>query len=382
MPPAPDQKNPVHAPGPRTHKDDRALQQTVDLQALAMVGKGEQVVVGPIPDQTLDAFDQTLQIMRQEGMAVEQAPGAEEYAAYRPKDKELRKVFVFAEILGGYDAFNDITRPDSPRQRLSEQYGRTVLQRELRREELERLEEFHTELKSAIENARAFYRETRLNGMTQAEMHELYGLVIKARAMAKEITEVMGRNLILQIEAAVERLNAIRQKALSVERTVSGVFLVDDEVMYIPGNELVDAINTIFKGVGNPYLAGHVDGVLLLAARNLLIEVVSFYSYYGKHQIYQLFKQGHTVDRRRITMRIRNEIRRILYACKVDNKLVLTRIMDKEAQQLDLSIEAITREAEREAVEAVIRILPQGEPPPPPPRKKRWWKRFLGWVGA
>ena len=38
--------------------------------------------------------------------------------------------------------------------------------------------------------------------------------------------------------------------------------------------------------MGNPFVAEHIDGLLLLAARNLLIEAVSFYSYYGKQQIY------------------------------------------------------------------------------------------------
>ena len=121
--------------------------------------------------------------------------------------------------------------------------------------------------------------------------------------------------------------------------------------------------------------------MLLLAARNLIIEVVSFYSYYGKHQIYQLFKQGRTVERHRITLRIRHEIRNILYRCKANNKLVLTRIMAKEEEQLDLSIEAIQREAEREALEAVIRIMPV-ELPPPPPRKRGWLQRIFGWFGV
>ena len=186
----------------------------------------------------------------------------------------------------------------------------------------------------------------------------------------------MGR-----IERAVQRLNELRLKAMAVEHSVSGVFLVEDEVMYIPEEELVESIATIFRGVGNPYLANNIDGVTLLAARNMLIEVVSFYSYYGKHQIYQLFKHGSTVDKQRVTLRIRNEVRKILRACKEDNKLVLTRIMSKEEEQLDLSIEAIQQEAEKEAVDAVIRIIPPEAPPPPPP-KRGWLQRIMGWLGA
>jgi len=150
--------------------------------------------------------------------------------------------------------------------------------------------------------------------------------------------------------------------------------------MYIPEEELAASINMIFRGVGNPHLVNNIDGVLLLAARNVLIEVVSFYAYYGKHQIYQLFKVNSAVDRQRVTLRIRNEIRKILRACKEDNKLVLTRVMAKEEEQLDMSIEAIMREAEKSAVEAVIRIMP-AEAPPPAPRRKKWYQRLFGWLG-
>lgn len=362
-----------------------SAEKSIDLRALAMLGKHEQVAVQPIDDRTLDAFDQTLAIIRTGGGEGDERSFSETIIRKiekAPDDSELRKVFIFAEILGGYDAFNDLTRTDSPRYSMSQRYGREVMERELTEMELVQLEEYYDALKQAIENAKEFYRETKLRGLSAAEMNELYGLVLNARGKTKEITEIIGKHLIRQIEKAVARLNEIRLKALQVEPTVSGVFLVDDEVMFIPVNELTDAITTIFKGVGNPYLAGNIDGVLLLAARNLLIEVVSFYSYYGKHQIYQLFKHQQTADRQRIIVRIRNEIRKILRACKEDNKLVLTRIMAKEEEQLDLSIEAIQKEAEKGAVDAVIRIMPPVEPTPPPPPKKSWLKRLFGWMGA
>ncbi len=212
-------------------------------------------------------------------------------------------------------------------------------------------------------------------------MNELYALVMEAKGKTKRVTEILGQDLMLQIEHAVGRLSEYRRKILSVERTVDGIFLVDDEVMFIAATELTKLINAIFKGVGNPYLAENIDGVMLLAARNLLIEVVSFYSYYGKHQIYQLFVHDRAADRQRVTMRIRNEVRKILNACKEDNKLVLTRIMEQEEERLDLSIEAIQREAEQQAVDAVVNILPVEEPRPPEEKKKGWMKRLFGWLG-
>jgi|GEM_PF-1218422 len=365
--------------------ESETYQKTLDIYALAELERGDRVAVEPIPQDTMEVFEQTLDIIKEEGG---QAQGAEldpERLARRlkeaPGDNDLRKVFLFAEVLGSYDAVNDLTRKDSPYYRLSLKYGQTVLHRVLEEKEGRYLEEYHDALKKAIANARDYYRNTGLRGLTVEEMQELYTLVMSARDKAKEITEILGRNLILQIEQAVARLNAIREQSLHVDRTVDGIFLVDDEVMFIGAGELRELIDTVFKGVGNPYLAGNIDGVLLLAARNLLIDVVSFYSYYGKHQIYQLFAQGRAVDRQRVTMRIRNEVRKILHACKQDNKLVLTRIMQKEEEKLDLSIEAIQREAEEEAVEAVVKIMPSGNPTPPP-EKKGWFRRLLDWLGS
>ncbi len=372
-------------PGNLPAVDKDQCEKTLDLRALAMLGKNERVEVAPIPDKTLEAFNSTLLII---GTDSGQEPPVQrdKHRMFRklefsPRDGELRKIFMFAEILGGYDAVNELMRKDSPQHRLSLKFGETVMHRELLPTELAKLEEYHRGLKTAIENAKEHYQNTGLKILSKEEKKELYGMVLSARDKTREITEILGKNLIFQIEHAVVRLKEIRQQVLGVERTISGVFLVDGEVMFIPSEELMAIVSNIFKGVGNPYLAGNIDGVLLLAARNLLIEVVSFYSYYGKHQIYQLFKKGRAVDRQRVTLRIRNEIRKLLNACKEDNKLVLTRVMAKEERQLDLSIETILREAEKEAVEAVIKYLPQQESLPPPVGGKGFFKRLFGWLG-
>ncbi|MDZ7752743.1 MAG: hypothetical protein U5S82_14000 [Gammaproteobacteria bacterium] len=354
--------------------------EVLNVEALAQLGHNETVRVMPIPDATSEAFDQTLAVidLRAEHGEVAGPDDAEALAA--PRDGDLRTVYKFASILGGYDAFNDLTRSDSPTIRLIATFREVIKERDLTSDEIGRLEDIHHQLKQAVDRTRQRYRETHFEGLTTEEIKELHALVSRARDMANEVNLIIGENLMKQIRQAVERLNVIRLKALGVERSVSGIFLVDDEVMYIPEEELAASINTIFRGVGNPHLANNIDGVLLLAARNVLIEVVSFYAYYGKHQIYQLFKVNSAVDRQRVTLRIRNEIRKILRACKEDNKLVLTRVMAKEEERLDMSIEAIMREAEKSAVEAVIRILPP-EAPPPPPRKKKWYQRLFGWLG-
>jgi len=352
----------------------------LNVEVLAQLGRNETVRVVPIADATSEAFDQTLAIidLRAEHGEVAGPEDAEALAA--PRDGDLRTVYKFASILGGYDAFNDLTRSNSPTIRLITTFREVVRERDLTSDEIGRLEDIHHQLKEAVERTRRRYRETHFEGLTTEEIKELHALVSRARDMADEVNLIIGENLIKQIRQAVDRLNVIRLKALGVERSISGIFMVDDEVMYIPEEELAASINMIFRGVGNPHLVNNIDGVLLLAARNVLIEVVSFYAYYGKHQIYQLFKVNSAVDRQRVTLRIRNEIRKILRACKEDNKLVLTRVMAKEEEQLDMSIEAIMREAEKSAVEAVIRIMP-AEAPPPAPRRKKWYQRLFGWLG-
>lgn len=358
---------------------------TVDIRRLAMIGENERIEVEPVQDKTIDAFDQTLAIIHEESDIDEAGDGFSDtiirHIKEAPKDSDLRKVFVFAEILGGYDAFNDLYREQSPAFGLSETLGETVLHRELTARELKTLEDYHQALSTAVDNARTYYRETRLKGLSVKEMQELYTMASRARDKVKEINEILGKHLILKIESAIERLNEIRLKALGVERSISGIFLVEDEVMYIPVDELQEAIEVIFKGVGNPYLARNIDGVMLLAARNLLIEVVSFFAYYGKHQIYQLFATEKAVDRKRVVLRIRNEIRKILNACKEDNKLVLTRIMDKEEEQLDLSIEAIQREAEAKAVYEVSAFMPVESEPVKVEEAPGLFRRLFRWLG-
>jgi hypothetical protein len=168
-----------------------------------------------------------------------------------------------------------------------------------------------------------------------------------------------------------------------VEKSIDGIFLVDSEVMFIPGNEIIGIVNTLFDAVGNAHLSKNVDGVMLLAARNLLIEVVSFFSYYGKNQIYSaLRKSGSTVSTQLITRRIRFEIQKLFEACKKNNRLVLTRVMKDAEREFEISVEAIQHEAEDHAVEAVRLLIPEEEALPPPPPKRGLFRRFLRWLSG
>ena len=223
---------PAHGPS-----DSDNYEKTLDIYELAAIERGARVDVEVIPDATIEVFEETLRIISDEG--AEDGPrqiDAERLArklGEAPRDSELRKIFIFAEILGGYDAVNDLMRKDSPLYRLSEKYGESVLQRPLKDAERRYLEEYFEALKQAIENARDYYRKTTLSGLTIDEMNELYALVMEAKGKTKRVTEILGQDLMLQIEHAVGRLSEYRRKILSVERTVDGIFLVDDEVMFI-----------------------------------------------------------------------------------------------------------------------------------------------------
>ena len=145
-------------------------------------------------------------------------------------------------------------------------------------------------------------------------------------------------------------------------------------------NELVKIVNDLFKAVGNPYVAENIDGMLLLAARNLLIESVSFYSYYGKEQIYRVFRRGQTTaSRAAISHQIRGEIRKLFRACTTNNKLVLRRMMASAEREFEISVEAIQSAAEVRAIEVVNKLIPD-EPPPPPPAPPTLLTRLKTWL--
>jgi len=186
-------------------------------------------------------------------------------------------------------------------------------------------------------------------------------------------------HLIYEIEMSVRQLYAFQENIRTVKRSIDGIFLVDSEVMFMPTNDLVRIVNNLFKAVGNPFVAEHIDGIMLLAARNLLIYAVSFYSYYGKQQIYTVFKRNNaTVNRSMITHHIRSEIKKLFRACTTENRLVLKRVMNDAEREFEISVDSIHAEAERSAVAVVNQLIP--EPPVPPPPPKTLLQRISHWL--
>lgn len=359
-----------------------ATEPTMDLAEMARVPRGERVEVQRIADATQELFDRTVALVESElGPQPSRRParrGREQ--SYVPENEDLRAIYLLAEAVGGYEAFNDLVNEHSPGNTLSMSIADLAQERALTEDELNQLKDYQEQIRSALRNANEYLRDVAVDEFSRDELHQLHDMILTASDRAKELNRILGTHYIHEVERVVKRLYEFYAQMHSVERTVNGIFMVNSEVMFVPTNELVTCVNSLFEAVGNSHLAENVDGVLLLAARNLLIEVASFYSYYGKEQIYTILKRsGQTVSTQAITARIRGEIRRLFEACKRDNKLVLTRLMADAERQFEISVEAIQEEATQIAVEQVKVFMPRDEAPRAAPRRGLL-KRLFGWL--
>ncbi len=366
--------------------NDKPEHGTIDLVELARVGRGERVEVQAVTDDTAVLFEQTLALVNEHTPAAESTLARQQFierheGGFVPENEHLRSIYLLAEAVGGYQTFNDLVNKDSPGNQLSRNYLEKAQRGPLSPEEVRALETYQRQILDALRSATHYLREVAVYRFTREELHELHEVILNASERSRELTRVLGTHLMHEVENAVQRLHEVQLKIRSVDHTVDGIFLVNSEVMFIPTNELIGYVRVIFDAVGNPYLARHIDGVLLLAARNLLIEVVSFFAYYGKHQIYTLFQKGGAgVPPQIITQRIRAEIRKLFAACSRDNRLVLTRVMKDAQREFELSVEAIEAESENYALAAVRQFLPPPEPEPEPePQPTGLWSRLRDW---
>ncbi|MBT6278237.1 MAG: hypothetical protein HOI95_29390 [Chromatiales bacterium] len=284
---------------------------------------------------------------------------------------------MFAEAVGGYEQLHDLVYAYSPGPSLIEQVRDTVALRPLRALQVRDPSAYRQDILAALKASHVYLNEG-TDQFSSEDIYQLYTLLTQARARGEEIQRILGLNLVHELEAAVTCLHELKTMIRNVEQSVSGIFLVDSDVLFLPTEERMGLIQTIFRAVGNPHLANNVSGILLLAARNLLIQVIAFYCYYGRHQIYNTLKRsGARMSRRTVSGIIRKEIKRVFDACQEDNRLVLRRVMREASDEFELSIEAIQREAEASAVAAVEEMIPAPSPQAPPKRLP-WWKRLFG----
>ncbi|NIR31385.1 MAG: hypothetical protein GWN84_19155 [Gammaproteobacteria bacterium] len=365
--------------------DPGARERTLDLADLARVYRGERVKVQRVRDEMDELFQKTLGLLKTGGaeprdpLSGEQ-PTPDAAERYVPENEDLRKIYLFAEALGGYERLNDLLNQYSPGRTLFVTYGEDLDKITLSEEEFHILQDYHAQLNEALGNAHEYLLRNSMDRFNLEELHELFDLLSAAMDRSRELNRIIGGHLMHQVEQAVQQLYEYREKIRAVERTIDGIFLVDEQLMFIPTNELIRCVDGIFQAVGHPYATEHIDGVLLLAARNLLIEVVSFHSYYGKEQIYRLVQRGSRAgSRHAVIQHIRQEIHGLFEAVKADNRLVLTRIMKSAEREFEISVESIESEAIESAYREVKAFMPE-RPPEPPPRKKGWLQRMLDWL--
>ena len=306
----------VHTATPSS--EEQTWERTIDLADLARVNRGDRVQVEKLEDKTQGLFSRTINLLEvgRGRVPVQHTPSSRAHPEerYVPENEALRKVYLFAEALGGYEALNDLSSKYSPGQTLSRRMGKRAQTRALRPEEVRIVEEYHQQVTDS-KNANRYLLANKLEDFSHDELYELYEMLKLAKARSEEMSEILGIHLIHEIEFAVQQLHDLREKIRGVDKTLSGIFLVESEVMFIPTYDLIRYVGSIFKAVGNPYVANNVDGVLLLAGRNLLIDVISFYSYYGKQQIYNAFAgRGGASKAPVIAMHIRHEIRNLFKA--------------------------------------------------------------------
>lgn len=352
-----------------------------DLAVLARVNHGERVeVVSVAADCTQELFDRTVQLLETQERQVEPAAREPRAFHYMPEHADLRQRFIFAEAIGSYSALHDLLNGYSPAFQLFATYEHRSRLIRLSGEEARVLESYRDQVHSALIHANQYLYDNLSSGFSAEELHELNVILLEARERFDCVTTILGIHLINEVEAAVQRLYELEVKMRSVQPTLDGIFLVNSEVMFLPAAELIEIVNLIFNAVGNPYVAKHINGMVLLAGRNLLIQVVSFYSYYGKQQIYNVFKRNAvTLNQAAITHHIRGEIRSLFKACKSENRLVLKRVMAHAEREFELSVESIREEAETIAVAAVDQLLPKA-PPVEPTRRLGFLARLRAWL--
>jgi len=355
---------------------------TLDLAALAGVDVRDVIEIRGFRHRTIELFEVTQKLVDTADAACGEPPLAPSAPSvrYLPQEADLRARFKLAEALGSYATLNSLLDRYAPAYRLTHAASSATSVAAISANEIAQIEDYRDQIEDALRHAAEHLASGSMANYSATELSELNAILHEARARFHTIESVLGMRLIHDVELGVQRLAQLYEKTQTVQRTVSGIFLVDSEVMFLPAQELVRIVEAIFKAIGNPFVVAHIDGTLLLAARNLLIQVVSFYSYYGREQIYQVMGTHPGKGARgQIATCIRAEIKLLFAACKASNKLILTRVMDHAEREFELSIEAIQIEATKRAIVAVERLIPV-RPSLPLPARHGVLRRLARWL--
>ncbi len=354
------------------------FEMTLDLNGLAQVPRGERINVEFKADRTQELFQQTLHVLADSAIDPLDVRLRRVARLYTPEHADLRQRFLFAETIGSYSALHDLLNGYSPAYQLfSSAEGSTVA---LSAEECAVLESYRDQIHAALLHANDYLRTNLTQGFTAEELSELNKILLEARTRFERVNVLLGTHLIRGVERAVWELNEINQKLCTAHTAPDGMFLVDSEVMFVPTNRIIACVNVLFNAIGNSFVAQHIDGLLLLAARNLLISIVTFHAYYGREQIFKIVrKPSGTLNPAAVAHYVRQEVRELFKACKSDNRLILRRVMDHAERRFELSVEALRADAETSALRIVEQLLPSPPPMESPP-ELGFFKRLLARV--
>ena len=113
----------------RIPSEDQTWERTIDLAEIAKINRGDRVEVEHVEDKTQGLFSQTINLLHvgdgRRATGVRTTPETDE-ERYVPENEALRKVYLFAEALGGYEALNDLSSTYSPGQTLSQRYRKNA----------------------------------------------------------------------------------------------------------------------------------------------------------------------------------------------------------------------------------------------------------------
>jgi hypothetical protein len=96
---------------------EQTWERTIDLADIARINRGERVEVEHVEDKTQGLFSKTINLLHvgdaRGARPVRDTPTTDE-ERYIADNEALRRVYLFAEALGGYEALNDLSSKYSP----------------------------------------------------------------------------------------------------------------------------------------------------------------------------------------------------------------------------------------------------------------------------
>ncbi len=335
-----------------------------DMRSIAGVGKGEKIEVEKLPEVTLDFVKGVLHILEQEKktakeLAEDEKKSAEPYKFDEITDLDLRTVNIEAELFGGYDLYNELVSDHVPTLQILKDFADKEDTSGLTEQEAKILEQHVHDVSEALDNVKKNITHEKLKSMHKAELEELHDIIVAAIDRYGKIVRILGSYNLEKLTDVIAILYEYNNKIQGVDKTVTGISMVESEFLFIPDEELAECIDILFIGIGNPYFVNHVDPAYLLAARKLLIHSIGFYCYYGKEGLSGDRAAGTDVDPGKIHSRVRNELKKLLRFFNHDNKITITCTTTQNTTELvEFSIKSITEEAELYAMDLVRHTQP------------------------